>query len=109
MRIGFSLLALALGLLQAGCGNALKEEDIVVKAANDPLHEPRNILKRYAEGQPLGSEVAGFDALVANVRKVDPERAEVLKKGLDEIVKAPASARAAKARALQAKLAPSMK
>lgn len=108
-RIGAILFLVAAGLLPAGCGSSLKEEEIPVKAANDPLFEPRSILKRYAEGQPLGSEVEGFPALVENVRKVDPERADILKKGLDEIVKAPASARAGKAKALQAKLAPAMK
>jgi hypothetical protein len=92
-----------------GCGGGgVPEQDIEVKASNDPLHQPRQILERYAEGQPLGSEVTGFPAMVAEVRKTDPQRADVLEKGLEEIQKATPAERPAKAKELLEKLKPSM-
>ena len=98
---GVALVALS------GCLGSVKEEAIEVKASNDPLHEPRSILQRYAAGQPLGSEVTDFPRLVENVRKTDPARADVLEKGLADIQKAPAS-RAARAKELLKQLQPSM-
>lgn len=91
-----------------GCGGAVKEETIQVKAANDPLHLPKSILQRYAEGQPLGSEVSSFPAMVETLRKVDKERAEILEKGLEDLQKASDSQRPVKARELLGKLQPSM-
>ena len=94
--------------LVIGC-SPVRVEKIEVKASNDPLHEPRQILERYAAGQALGSEVTSFPYLVDNVRKVDTTRADVLDKGLNDLQKASASARPALARGLLAKLQPSMK
>ncbi len=92
----------------AGCGpTGVKEQDIEVKASNDPLNEPRSVLKRYADGQPLGSEVTTFPYMVEQVKKADPQRGEVLEKGLADIQKSPAE-RSAKAKELLKKLAPSM-
>ncbi len=92
-----------------GCGHGgVKEETIQVKAANDPLHMPKSILQRYADGQAFGSEVSSFPAMIESVRKVDKERAEILEKGLDELQKASEGERPAKAKELLAKLQPSM-
>ncbi|MFO1040474.1 MAG: hypothetical protein U0941_01735 [Planctomycetaceae bacterium] len=92
-----------------GCGHGgVKEETIQVKAANDPLHTPKSILQRYAEGQAFGSEVSSFPAMVESVRKVDKERADILEKGLDELQKASEAERPAKAKELLSKLQPSM-
>lgn len=92
-----------------GCGHGgVKVEQIEVKASNDPLHLPRSILQRYAEGQPFGSEVSSFPAMVETLRKVDKDRADVLEQGLDELQKASESERPAKAKELLAKLQPSM-
>ena len=66
-----------------GC-SPVRVEKIEVKASNDPLHEPRQILERYAAGQALGSEVTSFPNLVDNVRKVDATRGDVLDKGLND-------------------------
>lgn len=107
--LGMLLTILALAFTSAGCGKGVKEEEIKVDAANDPLNEPRAILKRYGEGQALGSEVASFPKMVADVRKVDAARADVLEKGLEEIKKAAPSARAALAKDLHKKLSPAMK
>ena len=81
---------------------------IEVKASNDPLHEPRMVLERYAAGQPLASEVSSFPAMVENVRKTDPARADILEKGLEEIQKGGGAARVSKAKELLEKLKPSM-
>lgn len=90
-----------------GC-SPVRIEKIEVKASNDPLHEPRLILERYASGQALGSEVESFPNLVENVRKVDATRADVLDKGLNDLQKASTYARPALAKNLLAKLQPSM-
>jgi hypothetical protein len=105
LLVGLTAIATAAGCSQGG----VKEQEIQVSEANDPLHEPRSILKRYAEGQPLGSEVNSFPALVDNVRKTDPGRADVLDKGLKDIQHAAPGERAAKAKDLLQKLQPSMK
>lgn len=70
----------------SGCGGpGVETKEIVVKSSNDPLYEPRSILQRYVDGQALGSEVEGFDQMVAKVREVDSERADALEKGFAEI------------------------
>lgn len=99
----------ALGLLPCftGCGGAVKEQQIEVQAANDPLFEPRSILQRYAEGQPLGSEAESFPMLVEAVRKVDADRAGVLDQGFQDLLKASPGERAAKAKQLLDQLQPS--
>jgi hypothetical protein len=94
--------------LVLGC-SPVRVETIQVKASNDPLHEPRQILERYAAGQQLGSEVTTFPKLVEDVRKVDTTRADVLDKGLNDLQKAAPSSRPALAKTLLAKLQPSMK
>lgn len=106
IRIFLLFLGFALVVNIVGCKP--REETIEVKASNDPLHEPRSILQRYAEGQPLGSEVTTFPDLVANVKKVDAERGQILEKGFQDIQKASASERPEKAKSLLKKLAPSM-
>ena len=104
-----TFLALCGSLALMGCGpGGLKEEVIEVKAANDPLHMPRSILQRYADGQKLGSEVTGFPAMIEAVRKVDKDRAEILEAGLKEIETGPPGQLRAKAKELLAKLQPSM-
>lgn len=98
----FILLGLAF-LLGAGCSGGVKEEQIQVKAANDPIANAKTVLQRYADGQPLSSEVTSFPFLVEEVRKVDSAKADVLQTGLEDIQKSPQQA-GAKARALLGKL-----
>ena len=99
----------ALGLLPclAGCGRPVQEQRIEVQTANDPLFEPRSILQRYADGQPLGSEAASFPTLVEAVRKIDPDRAAVLDQGFQDLLRASPGERAAKAKQLLTQLQPS--
>jgi hypothetical protein len=98
----------AIAAVTAGCGSPVKEEQIEIKESNDPLSMPRTLLQRYAEGQPLSSEVTSFPKMVEDVRAKDPARAEILEKGLKEIQEAPPPARPAKAKELLEKLKPSM-
>ncbi len=108
LRLTFAALAV-IPLFVVGCGQGPREEQtIAVKASNDPLELPRSVLRQYAAGQPMGSEAAGFDAMIETVRKADPARADVLQKGLEEIKAANPAARAGMANALLEKLKPSM-
>jgi hypothetical protein len=66
----------------AGCGP--RQETIPV-VRRDPLGEVRATLQNYVDGRPLTSEVTGFDSLVAEVRTVAPEKADILAAGLAEL------------------------
>lgn len=66
------------------------------------------ILQRYAEGQALGSEVTSFPKLVEDVRAVDPARADILEKGLQEVQQSDSSALPGKAKKLLEQIQPSM-
>lgn len=102
-----AIVFVSFGLL-TGCSSGVKEETIEVKPSNDPLAMPRTVVQRYAEGQPLGSEVTSFPSLVETLRETDPARADVLEQGLKEIQDAAPSARQSKAKSLLSKLQPSM-
>jgi hypothetical protein len=100
-------MATLVGFSVFGCG-APKGTEIQVNPANDPLDQPRAVLKRYAAGEPMGSEATSFEYMVNEVRKQDTKRADILEKGLKEIQDNPKQAKA-KAKALLDQLAPSMK
>jgi hypothetical protein len=74
-----------------------------------PLNNPQGIeeakifLKRYADGQPMASEVSAFPQILEQVRKADPAKADMLQKGFDEMKKSPGSLKA-KAKELLGKL-----
>jgi hypothetical protein len=106
LRNWFLVIGLVLAVGVVGCKP--REEVIEVKAASDPLNEPRMILQRYVEGQPLGSEVTSFPDMVANLEKVDPAKAKILDKGFKDIQNAPAQ-RAEIAKELLKKLGPATK
>lgn len=101
--------AMLMPLLVVGCGPGPRpEQTIEVKASNDPLELPRSVLRQYAAGQPMGSEAAGFEAMIDAVRKSDAARADLLQKGLADIQAANPAARSAMAKTLLDKLQPSM-
>jgi hypothetical protein len=104
-RRGVLIASLAWLAFGAGCGG-VREEIIVTKPENDPLYEPRQLLQRYADGQRMGSEATTFPSLVEKVRATDPATADLLQKGFDDLVKAPQSARRAKAKELLGKIQP---
>ena len=106
--LSFTFSALMLVFLLGCGGGGVEEREIEVKASNDPLYEPRAILTRYAEGQPLGSEIASFPYHVNQVRETDPERADILEKGIADLQAAPPAKRKEIAKELLTKLAPSM-
>jgi len=97
-------------LIGAGCnsGSGVEEKTIEVSANNDPLNEPRSILKRYAEGQAMGSEVDGFPDIVKRVEAIDAERAQILEEGFAELKEASAGERKTLAAELLEKLQPSI-
>jgi hypothetical protein len=98
------LLGLGLTVVASGCTSPVDEEQIQVNAASDPLAQPRSVLTRYAEGQPLGSEVTSFPFMVQELRKTDPQKADLLEKGFQELEQASPATRAAKAQDLLNKL-----
>ena len=81
-----------LSILAIGCDGKPKEQEIKIQA--DATGEAKAILKRYAGGAKPGSEVTGFKNVVAEVRKVDASKADILEKGLAEIEKNPTTAKA---------------
>ena len=102
------LVGMALASFLVGCagGDRIQEEQIEVKASNDPLYEPREILSRYAQGQAPGSEVTAFPDMVERVRAIDPATADILQQGFAEIEKAPRAERVAKSKELLSKIQP---
>lgn len=107
--IRFAAAAVLLGTpCLVGCGGGVKEQDIAVSSANDPLAEPRSLLGRYAEGQAIGSESMGFPVLVENVRKIDPQRADILEKGFADLQAASPAKRKTLAAKLLEELQPQM-
>ena len=105
--IAFRKLAAGLvvaGLLATlgGCSVGVKEELIEVKPI-DPMVQVKSTLSNYAKGMPLASEVTSYDYMVAEVRKTDAAKADLLKAGLDEL-KATKGSPAAKAKELMKKL-----
>ena len=105
-RTGRLFAGLVLAVSAIGCDRRPKEAVIEIKPSNDPLAAARRVLQRYADGQPLASEVTSFPRMVEEVRKVDPVNADILETGLAEIQKASPAALRAKARELLAKLPP---
>lgn len=96
---------LAAGVLAAagGCsGGGVKEESIEIKPI-DPMVQVKSTLSNYVKGQPVASEATSYDSLVAEVRKTDAAKADILKAGLDDI-KATKGSPAAKAKELMKKL-----
>src|SRR5438105_3112548 len=78
------LAGLALAALAAGCGGGDKEKTIEVTDPG-PMARVQATLGNYARGQPLASEVTSYDFMVAEVRKVDPAKADVLQAGLEDL------------------------
>ena len=51
------------------------------------VEQAKQVLQRYAEGASLGSEVTSFDQIVADVKKTDAQKADVLAKGFADLQK----------------------
>ncbi|MFM7538946.1 MAG: hypothetical protein ACKO9Z_04725 [Planctomycetota bacterium] len=94
------LFACAVALV-AGCG--VKEETIKV-VQPDVMNQVKSTLQNYAQGQPVTSEVTSYDFMVNEVRKSSPEKADILKAGLDDLKTASGATLKSKAKALMTKL-----
>jgi hypothetical protein len=89
----------------AGCGQkgapAIKTYEVQMPTGVD---QAKQILKRYASGSPLGSEVSSFSKLIEDVKKTDADKAALLEKGFADLQKASGPKRAAIAKELLGKL-----
>lgn len=100
MRHGFCLILIASCLAVVGCSKPANQ-NIEIKV--DAMAGVRTLLEGYAKGQPLRSEVTLFPDYVNTVRKVDPAKADILEKGLEDIKK-PGTDIRAKAKELMGKV-----
>lgn len=89
MRCVFFAVLFALGC--AG-GGVPQEQKFEVKPMPTALERARTMLKAYVDGQPVGSEAEDFPAIVTDVRKESPEKADILEKGLADLKKAKGNA-----------------
>lgn len=85
----------------AGCG---PQHETIAVVHRDPLSEVRSTLQNYVDGRPLTSEVTTFDYLVNELRKVAPEKADILAAGLAELRESSGGLLRTKALALMRKL-----
>ncbi len=99
-------LALSVSLaLLVGCkGEKIQSKTIEIPIQKSALEEAQTLFKRYADGQPMGSEAAGFDDLVKRVKAQDAAMGEILEKGCAEMLKAPAKGQKAKGTEVYKKL-----
>jgi len=89
-------------LATAGCNSGYQEKVIVAKEIA-PLERARQMLQRYAEGQPVGSDFMGFTLLEEEIAKTNPDQAGPIGDALAAIEKAmlrPAEVKAIARRAL---------
>lgn len=49
------------------------------------LERAKQLLAAYARGEPVGSEVVGFDQIAEDAKRQDPRRGEIVERGLREI------------------------
>jgi hypothetical protein len=80
-------LAAFVGLLGAGCGpgDVVKEVRIPVRQQATTIQRCREYLEGYARGEPVGSEVIGFQQLIEEATREDAAVGELLGRGLREI------------------------
>ncbi len=57
------------------------------------VERAKMLLKNYAAGQPLGSEVSMFPQIVEEAKKTDPDKAAILEKGFADLTQNPAKAK----------------
>src|SRR5262249_46923309 len=81
LRVGIIFMALA-GL--CGCGGGAKGPPVEQPPPQSPLDRAKMVLNGYlVEGATVGSEAMGFEQIVADVRKTDPQKATILEKGFE--------------------------
>lgn len=87
-RVVLLLLVVPCATATVGCNPEVETKVIAVKP--NPTGEARAMLESYANGQPVSSEAAGYDDLVARLKAADPAKGEAFAKFVDETRKAPA-------------------
>lgn len=88
----------------SGCGSSgMPEVKSYPVKSTSALDEAKGLLQNYANGQPMASEAASFPDLVERVRQTDPQKADILAKGLADMEKSKTNI-AGKAKALLQKL-----
>ena len=93
--LGVGIFCVAL-LAPSGCG--LRSPKVEIQPQSG-LERAKGILNDYASGAPMGSEAATFEEIVAEVRKIDPQKATILEKGFADLKRSPQNL-GGKARAL---------
>lgn len=102
VRTSVLVAALLAPLAVVGCGGG-GQPPVKVQPLSG-VEQAKAVLRGYAKGDPVGSEVMTFPDIVEEVRKADPAKAEMLKQAFDELPKATPANRAARAKALLGKL-----
>ena len=97
------LIAAVFVLVSAGCGGTPVEK-ISISRSNDPIDQARVWLKRYASGEPLGSEAVLLQSTAKEVARFDKNISAILESGFEAILRSPPSARAAIANELLRKI-----
>jgi hypothetical protein len=77
-------------LLLSGCGKRYVSPQPLT--GEDHLRLAKLTLQQYIDGETMGSEIESFDEIVTQVRTVDPAKAEILKKGFEELKRTPPNA-----------------
>ena len=84
--------------LTIGCSATVQDKVMTgTGTAPGPVDEAKSLIKRYADGEPMGSEAMVFDDLVQRVTAADAGKGAKLKKFLDDAQKRGADTAAAKA------------
>jgi len=74
----------------SGCSQGVKEQSFTVKET-PALDQAKQILQRYANGQPMASEASSWPGIIEDVKKSDPEKGKILEKGIEDIQKSKAN------------------
>ena len=82
-----------------GCGQQAVQEKTYEVNMPSGLDQAKQILRQYVDGAPLGSEVTSFPEIIEEVKQTDPQKAEILDRGLTELQQS-STGPAAKAKAL---------
>jgi hypothetical protein len=77
-------------LLLSGCGKKYAPPQPLT--GEDQLRLAKLTLQQYIDGETMGSEVESFDEIVTQVQTIDPAKAEILKRGFEELKRAPPNA-----------------
>ena len=76
-----------------GCSPGGPKQQEIKIIVVDPINEVKSLLVNYSKGSPVTSEASGFPDLVARVRAVSPEKADILAAGFEKILANPEAAK----------------